>query len=82
MYPNRILIYIIHNPIYHYHKNNRILNSAVYSPQLNILHNNIGIYRKHVLVWEQWFVYGAAIISGYIAASGAAREYVIGTNFE
>jgi hypothetical protein len=58
------------------------LNNAVYSQQLNILHNNIGIYRKHVLVWEQRFIYGAAIISGYIAASGTAGECVIGTDFK
>jgi hypothetical protein len=35
-----------------------------------------------VLLLERWFIYGAAIISGYIAASGMAGEYVIGKDFE
>jgi hypothetical protein len=41
---------------------------------MNILHNDIGIYRKLVLLWEQWFSHGAAGISGYIAATGTADE--------
>jgi hypothetical protein len=58
----------------HYHKDNRIWPTTIYFQQLNILHNNFGIYRKHVLVWEQWFIYGAAIIAAYTAASGMASE--------
>jgi hypothetical protein len=32
---------------------------------------------KHLMLWEQWFIYGAAIILGYTAASAAASEYVL-----
>jgi hypothetical protein len=30
---------------------------------------------NHVLLREQWYFYGAALISGYTAASGMAGEY-------
>jgi hypothetical protein len=43
--------------------------------QVNNLHNNVDICRNHVLMWEQWFIYGAAIVSGYIAASRMAGEF-------
>jgi hypothetical protein len=71
----------VYTPRYN-HRENRILNTAVYSQQLNILHNDIGIYRKLVLLWEQWYIYGAAGISGYIAASGTVDECVIWKDFE
>jgi hypothetical protein len=61
---------------------NNSVSCAIYFQQLNILHSNIGTYRKHVLVWERWFISGAAVISGYIAASGTVGECEIGKDFE
>jgi uncharacterized protein YifN (PemK superfamily) len=35
---------------------------------VDILQNNTVIYRKHVLLWEQCFIYGATIRLGYVAS--------------